>query len=75
MANNSLLSVGQLCNAGYSVTFKIDGVAIINNKGKVILKCQRDAGTGLWKINLRSETPQPQLSEANNVYELRNTGA
>jgi hypothetical protein len=26
MANNSLLSVGQLCNEGYPATFKIDSL-------------------------------------------------
>jgi hypothetical protein len=31
MAKNSLLSVGQLCNEGYYVTFKIDGVTIFNS--------------------------------------------
>jgi hypothetical protein len=34
MANNYFLSVGKLCNEGYSVTVKIDGVTIINNQGK-----------------------------------------
>jgi hypothetical protein len=38
MANNLFISVGQVCNEVYSVTFKIVGVAIINNKGKAILK-------------------------------------
>jgi hypothetical protein len=65
-----LLSVGQLFNEGYSVTFKIDGVTIINNQYKTILKGQRDAGIGLWIINLHSEAPSPQLDEANNVYEF-----
>jgi hypothetical protein len=43
--NNSLLSVGQLCNEVYCVTFKIDGVAIFNHEGKAILKGHRDLGT------------------------------
>jgi hypothetical protein len=30
MANQSLLSVGQLCNEGYYVTFRIDAVTIYN---------------------------------------------
>jgi hypothetical protein len=54
MANNSLLSVGQLCNEGYYVTFKLDGVTIFNSKGHAILKGVRDLGTGLWRINLRN---------------------
>jgi hypothetical protein len=31
--------------------------------------------TGIWRINLRKENQQPQQAEANNVYELLNTGA
>jgi hypothetical protein len=48
MANNSLLSVGKLCNEGYYVTFKIDGITTFNDGGKSILKGNRDLGTGLW---------------------------
>jgi hypothetical protein len=75
MANNSLLSVRQLCNEGYSVTFKIYGVTIFNRIGKEILKGNRDLDTGLWYINLRKGIPHNPISAANNVYELRNTGA
>jgi hypothetical protein len=53
MENNSLRSVGQLCNAGYHVTFKIDGVTIFNSRGKAILKGNRYLVTGLWRMNLR----------------------
>jgi hypothetical protein len=35
----------------------------------------RDLDTGLWRINLRKEPQQLQQSVANNIYELRNTGA
>jgi hypothetical protein len=31
MANHSLLSVGQLCNEGYTVTFRIESVTIYNS--------------------------------------------
>jgi hypothetical protein len=31
--------------------------------------------TGLWRINLRKEISHNPISPANNVYELRNTGA
>jgi hypothetical protein len=73
MANNYLLLVGQLCNDGYAVTFKIDGVTIINSQGEAILKSQYDICVGLWRINLLSEAPTPQLAQANNMYQLRNT--
>jgi hypothetical protein len=46
MANNSLLSVGQLCNEGYYVpTLKIGGVIIFNHEGKSIPKGHRNLVT------------------------------
>jgi hypothetical protein len=73
MVNNSLLSVGQLCNEGYSVTFKIDGVTIFKSIGKEILKGNIYLDTVLWHINLRKDIPHNPIAAANNVYELRNT--
>jgi hypothetical protein len=75
MANHSLLSVGQLCNEGYIVTFKNSSVTICNPQEFQILSGARDLNTGLWRINLRTDKQQLQHSVANNVYELRNTGA
>jgi hypothetical protein len=46
MANHSLLSVGQMCNEGYYVTFRIGGVTIYNSAEKSILKGQQDLNTG-----------------------------
>jgi hypothetical protein len=75
MANNYLLSVGQLCTEGYYITFRIDAFTIYSSAGKSILKGKRDLNTGLWCINLRHEKPQHAIYVANNVYELCNTGA
>jgi hypothetical protein len=75
MVNKSLLSVGKLYNKGYYVTFKINGAAIFNSEGKAILKGLRDFDTVLWRINLRKDKPQIPIAAANNMYELRNTGA
>jgi hypothetical protein len=75
MQNHSLLSVGKLCNEGYTVTFRNESVTIRNSQELHILRGARDLDTGLWQINLRKEHQQPELSVANNVYELRNTGA
>jgi hypothetical protein len=75
MANHSLLSVGQLCDEGYIVTFKHAVVTICNPDNCQILSGPRDLNTGLWRINLKhinSHIPEPL---ENNVYELRNTGA
>ena len=75
MANNSMLPVGQLCNEGYYVTFKIDGVTIFNFKSNNIMRGNRDLDTGLWCTNLFPQNKQTQIADANNVYELYNTGA
>jgi hypothetical protein len=73
MENHSLLSVGQWCNEGYSVTFNIDAVTIYNPLSVHILKGAQDLDTGLWRINLRKEHQQRQHEVADNVYDLRNT--
>jgi hypothetical protein len=75
MANHSLLSVGQLCNEGYIVTFKNASVTICDPQEFQIMSSPRDLDTGLWRINLRKDNQQLQQSIANNVYELRNTGS
>jgi hypothetical protein len=82
MENNSLLSMGQLCDEGYSVLFNINGVKILNEKQKIIIKGSRDHATGLWRINLLQTNPTCAISQppyqphtANNVYDLRNSGA
>jgi hypothetical protein len=75
VANHSLLSVGQNCNEGYYITFRIDGVTIYNSAEKAILKGQWYLNTGLWRINLRNYKPQTTIAVANDVYELRSTGA
>jgi hypothetical protein len=74
MANHSLLSVGQLCDKGYIVTFKQDSVTICDSDKSQILNGPRDLNTGLWCINLKQPNHIPEPI-ANNVYELRNTGA
>jgi hypothetical protein len=53
MANHSLLSVGQLCNEGYTVTFNNASVTICDPHEFQILSGARDLDTGLWRINLR----------------------
>jgi hypothetical protein len=74
MPNHSLLSVGQLCDECYIVTFKQAEVTIRDSGNSQILSGHRDVNTGLWRINLKqtnNHTPDPI---DNNVFELRNTG-
>jgi hypothetical protein len=74
-ADHYLLSVGQLCDEGYIVTLKNASVTVCNSQMSQILSSPRDLDTGLWRINLRQENQQIHQPIANNVYELRHTGA
>jgi hypothetical protein len=75
MDNHSLLSVGQLCDEGYIVTFKQDTVTICDSGNSQILSAPRYLNTGLWRINLRQTNNHKPEPISNKVYELRNTGA
>jgi hypothetical protein len=75
MAHHSLLSVGELCDEGYIVTFQQDTVTICNSDNSKLLISPRDANTSLWRINLKQPNKTIPDPIANNVYELRNTGA
>jgi hypothetical protein len=75
MEHHSLLSVGQLCDEGYIVTFQRDTVTICNSENSRLLSGPRDDTTGLWRINLKQTNKHIPDPIANNVYELRNTGA
>jgi hypothetical protein len=75
MSNHSLLSVGQLCDEGYIVTFKQDTVTICDSGDSQILSGPRDLNTGLWRINLKQNNNHIPEPISNNVYELRNTRA
>jgi hypothetical protein len=75
IAHHSLLSVAQLCDEGYIVTFRRDTVTICNSDNSKLLSGPRDNTTGLWRINLKQtnkHTPDPIVNKG---YELRNTGA
>jgi hypothetical protein len=75
MAHHSLLSVGQLCDEGYIVTFQQDTVTICNPENSKLLSGPRDVTTGLWRINLKQTNKPIPDPIAINVYELRSTGA
>jgi hypothetical protein len=75
IAHNSLLSVQQLCDEGYIVTFKQDTVTICNSESSKLLSGPQDVNTGIWRINLKQTNKHIPDPIANNVYELRNTGA
>jgi hypothetical protein len=67
MENHSLLSVGQLCDEGYIVTFKQDTVTIWNSDNSKLLSGPRDVTTGLWRINLKQPNKMIPDPITNNV--------
>jgi hypothetical protein len=75
MTNHYLLSVRQLCDKGYIVTFKQASVTICNSQKSQNLNGPRDLDTGLWRINLKQTNNHIPEPISNNVYELRKTGA
>jgi hypothetical protein len=75
MANHSLLLVGQLCDECYIITFRQDTVKICNSKSSELLSGPRDETTGLRRINLKHTNKHKPDPMANNVHELRSTGA
>jgi hypothetical protein len=72
MVNHSLLSVGQICDEGYIVTFKQAAVTICDSENSQIFSGPRDLNTGLWRINLKQTNNHIPEPISNNVYELRN---
>jgi hypothetical protein len=70
MAHHSLLSVGQLCDKGYIVTFKQDTVTICNSKSSKLLSGPRDVNTRLWRINLKQTNKDIPDPIASNIYDL-----
>jgi hypothetical protein len=57
---SSLVSIGQLCDAGCITTFDKDTVNI-RKDGAVILQGTRDPTTGLWTVDLQAQPAQPHL--------------
>jgi hypothetical protein len=65
LVHNSLISVGQLCDSGCSVTFTQDQVTVSKNE-KCVMYGSRDPKSRLWRVDLkkRFETNQVQCNHA-----------
>jgi hypothetical protein len=63
LSTSSLLSVGQLVDADFSVTFDKTKVQILHKKAK-ILEGQRNLINGLWTLDLQGNTPHPLLNRS-----------
>jgi hypothetical protein len=61
LVHNSLISVGQLCDNGCSVTFTQEQVTVSKNE-KLVMYGSRDPKSRLWRVDLkkRFETNQVQ---------------
>jgi hypothetical protein len=68
MANHYLLSVGQVCDEGYIVTFKQAAVTICDFGHSQILSGPQNLNTGLC-INLKQTNNHIPDPVANSVYE------
>jgi hypothetical protein len=72
LAQHSLLSVGQMCDSGCSVTFTASNVTVTNG-GATILMGKRDKQSNLWSVPLNPTPPLNggQKHSAHNVYEQK----
>jgi hypothetical protein len=61
LVHTSLISVGQLCDNGCSVTFTQDQFTVSKN-GKCVMYGSRDPKSRLWRVNLK------QIFETNQVH-------
>jgi hypothetical protein len=76
LVHNSLISVGQLCDSGCSVTFTQDQVTVSKNQ-KCEIYGSQDPKSRLWRVDLKNrfETNQVQCNHAhdnNNQKDLIN---
>jgi hypothetical protein len=72
LAQHSLLSVGQMCDSGCSVTFTALNVMVTNGES-TILTGLRDKDSSLWRVPLEPALPLSfgQEHSAHNVYEQK----
>jgi hypothetical protein len=65
LVHNSLISVGQFCDNGCSVTFTQEQVTVSKN-GKCVMYGSRDPRSRLWRVDLKQifETNQVQCNHA-----------
>jgi hypothetical protein len=72
LAQHSLLSVGQMCDSGCSVTFTASNVTVTRGHS-TILTGERDKESSLWRVPLNPAPPLHvgQEHSAHNVYEQK----
>jgi hypothetical protein len=74
LASHSLLSCGQMCDAGYKVLLDNGQVQAIDGnvsvQGHIVMRVQHDHSTGLWTVPLDTNNTK-QNESINSVYEIR----
>jgi hypothetical protein len=63
LSSASLLSMGQLCDAGCKIAFDATDVTVYHN-GNIVLTGKRTPATRLWTIDLNNSTPTPPAANA-----------
>jgi hypothetical protein len=61
LVHNPLISVGQLCDNGCSVTFTQDQVTVSRNE-KCVIYGSRDPKSRLWRVNLKQKLKKKKYS-------------
>jgi hypothetical protein len=74
LVNNSLISVGQLCDSGCDVTFTREKVELIKD-GQCVMSGLRDPQSKNWRVNLKENTKLEQTSECNHAHDKINQKA
>jgi hypothetical protein len=67
LVHNSLISVGQLCDNEYSVTFTQDQVTVSRN-GKNVMNGSRDPKSRLWQVNLKQKM-KTEIVQCNHAHD------
>jgi hypothetical protein len=70
LVHNSLISVGQLCDNEYSVTFTQDHVTVSRN-GKDVTYGSRDPKSRLWRVNLKQNI-DTKIAQCNHAHDNNN---
>jgi hypothetical protein len=70
LVHSSLISVGQLCDNKYSVTFTQDQVTVSRN-GKDVIHGSRDPKSRLWPVNLKQKK-KPEIAQFNHAHDNNN---
>jgi hypothetical protein len=68
--HNSLISVGQLCDNEYSVTFTHNQVTV-SRKGKEVMYRSRDPKSHLWRVNLNQKMKH-DIAQCNHAHDKNN---